>query len=223
MASVFRKEGIEMAMAHTNLPFPSTTSQRDATPAGPGRKLLTVVTVSFGLLCVLQAALNISLRFTLYSSDKEAAYNETLKNLTEDRDKLKRKLYDFEEYSQRGWVYFRQNFYYISSIKKTWQDSRDDCLQRGADLMILNSKEEEVFGRKFTKNLWIGLNDTETEGVWKWLDGTPVDKSYWGPGEPNNDYEGRSENCAELRSGAFKGLNDLPCDIKTFWICEKAL
>lgn len=46
--------------------------------------------------------------------------------------------------TDEGWVYFNQSFYYISSINKSWQASRDDCLQRGADLVIINSKEEQV-------------------------------------------------------------------------------
>lgn len=43
-----------------------------------------------------------------------------------------------------GWVYFSGSFYYISSSEKSWNDSRDDCLQRHADLVIINSKEEQV-------------------------------------------------------------------------------
>lgn len=49
-----------------------------------------------------------------------------------------------DQYFQQGWVYFRPSFYYISSIAKSWKDSRDDCLQRGADLAIINTKEEQV-------------------------------------------------------------------------------
>ena len=47
-------------------------------------------------------------------------------------------------HAQQVWEYSRGSFYYVSSTKKTWQQSRDDCLQKGADLMIINSKEEQV-------------------------------------------------------------------------------
>lgn len=45
--------------------------------------------------------------------------------------------------SQR-YVYFGGSLYYISSEEKSWQQSRDDCLKRGADLIIINNHEEQV-------------------------------------------------------------------------------
>ncbi|XP_073320614.1 hepatic lectin-like [Pagrus major] len=159
-------------------------------------RLYRLVVLSFGLLCVLQASVNISLRLTLYrkSLDIEARF----KALTEERDELKTKLVDIVKanYSQQGWIYFSGSFYYISSITKTWQESRDDCLQRGADLMIINSKEEQSFTRQLKDDLWIGLTDTETEGTWKWVDGTPLKTSYWLDGEPNS-FEQAEEDCGE--------------------------
>lgn len=52
-----------------------------------------------------------------------------------------------DNYSQHGWVYFNHSFYYISSIGKSWQEGRDDCQQRDADLIIINNKEEQVCKR----------------------------------------------------------------------------
>ncbi|XP_022620759.1 CD209 antigen-like protein E isoform X1 [Seriola dumerili] len=194
------------------------------TPVMSGRKLYTLVGVSFGLLCVLQAALNISLRYALYTSDnKPSGIEASCKNLTEELDYLKRKLINFDHNSQQGWVYFYPSFYYISSTKKSWHDSRDDCLQRGADLVIINSKEEQDFTRKFHKITWIGLSDRETEGIWKWVDGTPITKSYWANGEPNS-YEGKNEDCVEIRfPNEENSWNDIPCEGQNFWICEKTM
>lgn len=47
--------------------------------------------------------------------------------------------------------------------------------------------------------------------------------SYWIPGEPNN-YEGKEENCAELTNEVGrKGWNDLDCQKKNFFLCEKMI
>ncbi|CAB1423631.1 unnamed protein product [Pleuronectes platessa] len=194
-----------------------------------GKKLYRLVGVSLGLLCILQAALNISLRLALYSSGAPD-YDAVIRNLTEERDQLKRKLNTFDHHTQEGWVYFRSSFYFISSDKKSWGDSRDDCLQKGADLVIINSKEENEFTRQFTRSFWIGLTDNETEGTWKWVDGTLLNAttSYWHPGEPNS-YENNigvvaNEDCGETMFNDFKdNWNDEQCSELNIWICEKSV
>ncbi|XP_053273866.1 CD209 antigen-like protein B isoform X9 [Pleuronectes platessa] len=255
-----RKTQSEVTM-DKNLPDASTTNRK-------------LVVLSLGLLCILQAALNISLRLALYSSDAPD-YDAVIKNLTEERDQLKRKLntsdssdapdYDAvirnltEERDQLkrmlktfdssdapdydavirnlkeegdqlkrmlktfGWVYFRSSFYFISSDTKSWGDSRDDCLQKGADLVIINSKEENEFTRQFRRSFWIGLTDTETEGTWKWVDGTLLSTSYWHPGEPNS-YFSTDEDCGETKFNEVEdNWNDEKCHWRKFWICEKSV
>ncbi|KAM4595775.1 uncharacterized protein V3H82_003170 [Fundulus diaphanus] len=91
-----------------------------------------------------------------------------------ERDELKKKL---NTLARPGWTLFRRSAYYISSTKKTWQESRAYCHSVGADLMIINSKEEKVFANSFKLHMWIGLTDSETEGTWKWVDGSPLTTS----------------------------------------------
>ncbi|XP_031141193.1 CD209 antigen-like protein E [Sander lucioperca] len=187
------------------------------------RRLCQVLLLSFGLLCVIQAILNVSLRLTLYSthSDCNATHfssqdqlTNKIKNLEEERDRLRTNL----ETAQERWEYFNGSFYYISSIEKTWQESRDDCLQKGADLVIINSQEEQDFTTKFDKRLWIGLTDSETEGTWKWVDGTPLTKSYWDSGEPNDE---NGEDCVEIRYfDPENSWSDNNCLTQLNWICE---
>jgi hypothetical protein len=43
-----------------------------------------------------------------------------------------------------GWLYFNQSFYLISTTEKSWMDSREDCLQRNADLEVINRGEKQV-------------------------------------------------------------------------------
>ncbi|XP_049426113.1 CD209 antigen-like protein E [Epinephelus fuscoguttatus] len=220
MANFIPQEQPEITMDYVNIPNSSARSSSDdsrGTAAVPVRRLYRVVGVSFGLLFILQAALNISLR--LYSSDSKTPDTEaSCTNLIQETAKLKRELTDFDYYLQQGWVYFRHSFYFVSTTTKSWQDSRDDCLQRGADLVIINSKEEQNFIGKFGRVLWIGLTEREAMGIWKWVDGTPLTESYWKPGEPN-DFLGNTEDCVEMEDS----WNDIPCKNQNFWICEKMM
>ncbi|XP_039880707.1 CD209 antigen-like protein A [Simochromis diagramma] len=185
------------------------------------RKLCRLVALSFALLCILQATLNISLRLPFYSSDTTTTPDceAIIKNLTKEEDI---KMNELARYIQQGWIYFKHSLYYVSSTENTWNDSREDCLQRGADLVIINSREEQNFIREFKKRTWIGLTDAEKEQTWKWVDGTTPTISFWDIGEPNSLVV--DEDCGEIyfyeRENSW---NDTPCDTKKVWICERKM
>ncbi|XP_053474883.1 CD209 antigen-like protein C [Ictalurus furcatus] len=123
-----------------------------------------------------------------------------------------------------GWILFNSNLYYISTEKKSWTESREDCRERGADLVIINNAEEWEFIINHLGNInraWIGLSDRDTEGEWKWVDGTELKSGteYWYGGEPNNQHN--NEDCAEIWTFPDKkAWNDRPCSEKQWWICE---
>ncbi|XP_074486703.1 CD209 antigen-like protein C [Sebastes fasciatus] len=184
------------------------------------RRLCHLLFLGFGVLFIIQAILNISLRLTYSSGAKTPDLEAIIKSLTEEREDLKRKLSSCATNSQLGWMYFNHSFYYFSYNFKSWQESREDCQQRGADLIIINSKEEQDFGSQFKRDTWIGLTDSETQGTWKWVDGTALGTSYWYPGEPNN--HNGTEDCGEIwNSEKNNNWNDVQCKKQNYWICEK--
>ncbi|XP_020324392.1 CD209 antigen-like protein E isoform X2 [Oncorhynchus kisutch] len=145
-------------------------------------------------------------------------------NLTEEKGHIQAKLFVIEQYCQEGWRYFDSKFYFLSTEKKTWKQSRQDCLDRGADLVIINSREEQTYVFNLHLRAWIGLNDSVTEGTWKWVDGTPLTTGYWAAEQPD-DYE-RQEDCAEIYYGQddpVKTWNDDKCGTNHNWICEKVV
>ncbi|XP_031693490.1 C-type lectin domain family 4 member E-like isoform X1 [Oncorhynchus kisutch] len=191
-----------------------TTETHPSGPDGSGRRLYGMVAVSFGMLCVIQVALNISHRL---ESDC----------LTEERDQQQREKDDFmEKFSNPGWNKFDSCWYFVSSERKTWSESRQDCVERGADLVIVNSREKQRFLFALNKRAWIGLTDRETEGSWKWVDGTPLVTRYWTIDQPNNGGSVSTfpgEDCAVLRKGQDQPENTwnyINCAVKSICICE---
>ncbi|XP_045070730.1 C-type lectin domain family 4 member E-like, partial [Coregonus clupeaformis] len=102
-----------------------------------------------------------------------------------------------------GWRKFVCSCYFLSTEEKTWEESRQDCLKRGADLVIINSREEQEFVFNLSNGVWIGLTESVTEGTWRWVDGTPLTTPrYWGAGQPDNggQFSGQ-EDCVEIYYG----------------------
>ncbi|KAL7841389.1 hypothetical protein SRHO_G00250800 [Serrasalmus rhombeus] len=126
--------------------------------------------------------------------------------------------------TQQGWIFFNTSLYYISPEKKIWSESRQDCRNRDADLVIINSKEEQDFTERQRRGqgAWIGLTDRETEGVWKWVDGSALTTKFWRPSEPNG---AANEACVIIGEGSDRVNNwaDYPCRHTFVGICEKSV
>ncbi|KAG7313948.1 hypothetical protein KOW79_022444 [Hemibagrus wyckioides] len=124
----------------------------------------------------------------------------------------------FVSYKRRCFI-FNSSFYVMSNESKSWEESRKDCMDKGADLLIINSKEEQEFiGKQLVNHeTWIGLSDREKEGDWKWVDGTPLTTKFWNQWEPNNAGD---EDCVTVHASSST-WNDSQCSKKFPWICEK--
>ncbi|XP_062864765.1 CD209 antigen-like protein E [Trichomycterus rosablanca] len=191
-----------------------------------GIRSCRLVAVGLGLLCLLLLATNIVvfINYVHVTEEKEGLIYEiinNLKNLTEGNTKLLRTYDDLVKIL--GWKKFGTSFYYISTVVKNWAESRQYCRERGADLVIINSREEQEFINNLNIKSWIGLSDEESEGKWKWVDGSALTTAFWSQGRPNND---RNRNCVLLdawSSGALNNWNDIPCFNTYSFICESSL
>lgn len=70
--------------------------------------------------------------------------------------------------------------------------------------------------------MWIGLTDRQTDGHWVWdSDNSTLTYNDWDP-EPNG---GETENCCVFWEAvhAIWTWNDVPCDRKVGYVCEKLL
>ncbi|KAL7855934.1 hypothetical protein AOLI_G00195380 [Acnodon oligacanthus] len=197
------------------------------------RRVFRLAVLCLGVLCILQAALNIALRLNLTYLEQTICNNQTKVSYTslmverdrlqKERDKLQRRLSELEEAKREEWSRFGSSLYYIS-IRKNWIESRQDCRERGADLVIINDREEQEFitSKLGSSRAWIGLTDTDTEEVWKWVDGSALTTEFWIHGEPNSF---GNEDCAVIghELGALRTWADFPCHDLFVWICERPL
>ncbi|KAK3522926.1 hypothetical protein QTP86_009722 [Hemibagrus guttatus] len=207
--SILSKEKVELQTSHNNL-----TIERDQ------------LHINYNNLMKEKHQLETRYKFlTTERNQLQTNYN----TLTKEKDELQKQNDEFQKLLNLvscynvEWRYFNSRIYYISTEPQDWTESRQDCIKRGADLVIINNKEEQEF---ITKQLgsswaWIGLSDRDTEGMWKWVDGTKLTTEYWNKGEPNNVGD---EDCAEISGNPEKkGWNDYSCFNKKIWICEKSI
>jgi len=127
--------------------------------------------------------------------------------------------------------------YFWGTDKKNWTEAEDFCQREGGHLASVTSNATRDFvlegmNRTGQNNSYIGGNDIEQEGTWKWTDCSPWGTTFWAvPKEPNG--QGR-ENCLQqilkwTYNGAngLKGYdhkwNDMPCSDKMGFVCSKKI
>ncbi|XP_053335835.1 asialoglycoprotein receptor 2-like isoform X1 [Clarias gariepinus] len=175
-------------------------------------------------------------RYIIINNEKEQLWNQNNKLISErnqlqisynalrsERDALQNKLTN-QVCCPVGWMWFSTSCYLVSSSINTWEQSRQNCRNAGADLVIINSREEQEYVSRLGKNVWIGLTDHLVEGHWKWVDNTPVGTGYWGINEPNNGGQRFSnEDCAQVivTNPVTSNWNDIHCNNYIHYLCEK--
>uniref|UniRef100_A0AAZ1X4F1 C-type lectin domain-containing protein n=1 Tax=Oreochromis aureus TaxID=47969 RepID=A0AAZ1X4F1_OREAU len=139
-------------------------------------------------------------------------------NLTEMTNELERlqRLFNQKKTCPAGWSEFRCSCYLLSERSDSWHSARKHCTDQGADLVVIDSPKEQDFVTSFTqKETWIGLNDIEQEGTWKWVDGSPLTLQYWASYQPDDLL--LREDCAHIRYQETS-WNDERCENSLQWI-----
>lgn len=90
--------------------------------------------------------------------------------------------------------------YKLFSAKFTWDEAKEWSEKSGGHLVTITSEEENSIIKSLLEeanlsSAWIGLNDIQSEGVWRWVTGENYSYSNWNDGEPNNI---NNEDCVEL-------------------------
>jgi hypothetical protein len=104
---------------------------------------------------------------------------------------------------------------------KPWAEARAFCKQRGGDLVVVTSKDQNTFlAAQGMTEAFLGASDTATEGTWTWVTDDALTYKNWNTGEPS-DTTG-AENCVAMYGdGELAGKwNDVPCDAPKQFICQ---
>ncbi len=103
----------------------------------------------------------------------------------------------------------------------TWVEAAGFCQSRGQELASIHNEETWeflTFGMMEQIDIefsWIGLNDQDTEGVFTWTDGSPINYEHWAPECPKP--WGEAEDCVVNRPW---GWEDISCQEPNSFICR---
>uniref|UniRef100_A0A674EEF9 C-type lectin domain-containing protein n=1 Tax=Salmo trutta TaxID=8032 RepID=A0A674EEF9_SALTR len=153
------------------------------------------------LLCVVLLAGIIGL--CVYYNEVKGSFEENIlvskTNSSAERDQFQTRYNAMTEKRDQSSLYF------ISTKKKTWEESRHDCLRRGAKLVIINSREEQVFIHGLKKEtFWIGLTERVEEALWKLVDGTDFALQWFEDSTPKEVWHNAS--CKQLHLCIFEKM-----------------
>ncbi|NWV24014.1 KLRG1 protein, partial [Origma solitaria] len=115
-----------------------------------------------------------------------------------------------------GWLWDAGQCYYFSSARKTWEQSREDCFSRGAQLVTIPANTTLAFLVR-TANMevfHVGLKQDGFRSDWKWLDGTTLEGIF-----PIQRYARSFQTCGRV-SGL--GLSGGACTEALRWVCRQS-
>ncbi|XP_076001468.1 C-type lectin domain family 9 member A-like [Genypterus blacodes] len=216
---------------------------------GSGRPL-KLAAACLGLVCVvlMTTAIAVSVQYVrdynqlfrdliMYGSE----YQQLLlryQNLTNERDQLQISLNVTGSELERmikntatcpdGWRKFGCSCYFLFTKHTTWGPSKEECTSKGADLVIINSKEEMMFLNNlgFPKMFWIGLISSSDGSNWTWADGSSPKVMHWKSQNTTFQHHSRGQMCAAFNRFAagrhrLDSWSKEHCTQDLQFICEK--
>uniref|UniRef100_A0A663EC36 Macrophage mannose receptor 1 n=1 Tax=Aquila chrysaetos chrysaetos TaxID=223781 RepID=A0A663EC36_AQUCH len=123
-----------------------------------------------------------------------------------------------------GWLPYGDHCFMVHRDPRVWREALISCNESNGNLASIHNPEEHSFilsqlGYKAVDELWIGLNDLNTQMYFEWSDGTPVTYTKWLPGEPTHAINGQ-EDCV-IMAGEDGYWADSACDRKLGYICRR--
>ncbi|XP_036948682.1 CD209 antigen-like protein E isoform X1 [Acanthopagrus latus] len=141
--------------------------------------------------------------------------------LQDELQKLKDKIE--EKWCPDGWTRCGCSCYFRSNEIKSWDQSRTDCRNKGADLVVINNRDENKFVsglNNMYEEFWIGLktewSSERRSYEWKWVDGSPLTETFWAAGQSAatwGGYTAYSNQQGRWTQSVYYH--------KKYWICEK--
>lgn len=106
--------------------------------------------------------------------------------------------------------HFNGRWYKVILEKVPWHTAKQKAAAMRGQLAVAPDADTWKFLTGLTTaNVWIGATDEKTEGVWEWIDGSPVTGIEWYDNQPDNS--GGSENYLIIWKGRAA---DIPKDGK---------
>lgn len=207
------------------LPAPGVTHTppRDRAPSKDikllERKLLTwkIITTTVSILIVLIIALGVAIFLTQCGTQESMKLQESPQ-----LQQLQETVCFYKEnqcrYCPVNWLQHSENCYFFTVDQMNWTDSQDHCNRMVSQLVVIRSKQEQIFLSQRVHGItWIGLSKNNM-GLFIWEDGTLLinGTAFWQNGQPDNKFG--NEDCVEMNSA---GWNDSGCRRERFSICKQ--
>ncbi|EDO38432.1 predicted protein, partial [Nematostella vectensis] len=126
-----------------------------------------------------------------------------------------------------GWKVFRGSCYFfnLASPFLSYDQAREDCKGRGANLTDVQDANEHSFLKRHISpdaniGYFIGLTDEAEEEVFVWQDGKKASYLDWGLSDPSGS---TNENCVALHSSSSFKFVDISCADSLGHICKKTV
>ncbi|XP_010723556.1 killer cell lectin-like receptor subfamily G member 1 [Meleagris gallopavo] len=120
------------------------------------------------------------------------------------------------QFCPAGWLWHAGRCYYFSSAKRSWEQSKEDCCSRGAQLAIIQANSTLAFLTRVSHMdvFHVGLKRSLSGLEWKWLDGTVLQRLF--------RIQRSTSSFLACGRVSGSGLSGGDCREAHGWVCEKS-